>query len=164
LHTHPYDEVFVVQEGDLTFTVGDVIVEAKGGQIVVAPAGTPHKVATPATDGPGISTSIPAGASAPSGSRAKKKPGLQKWRNDPVKLGLQLNSFDWTGSPERIGRTLVDIARTAEEAGFDRIAVADHVWQHPIVGVRRQTHQSATRRWLSWPPIRSGPCHWSLNK
>jgi len=51
-----------------------------------------------------------------------------------MKLGLQLNSFDWTGGPQRFGRTLVDIARTAEEAGFDRIAVADHVWQHPIVG------------------------------
>ena len=30
---------------------------------------------------------------------------------------------------------LVDIARTAEEGGFDRIAVTDHVWQHPIVAV-----------------------------
>jgi quercetin dioxygenase-like cupin family protein len=43
LHTHPYAEVFVVQEGDLTFTVGDDIIEATGGQIVVAPAGVPHK-------------------------------------------------------------------------------------------------------------------------
>jgi len=51
-----------------------------------------------------------------------------------MKLGLQLNSFDWTGGPERFGSTLVDIAQTAEEVGFDRIAVADHIWQHPIVG------------------------------
>jgi quercetin dioxygenase-like cupin family protein len=43
LHTHPYDEVFVVQTGKLTFTVGDATVEAKEGQIVVAPAGTPHR-------------------------------------------------------------------------------------------------------------------------
>ena len=43
LHVHPYDEVFVVQEGNLTFTVGKDTVEAKGGHIVVAPAGTPHK-------------------------------------------------------------------------------------------------------------------------
>jgi mannose-6-phosphate isomerase-like protein (cupin superfamily) len=43
LHIHPYDEVFVVQEGDLTFTVGDTTIDANGGQIVVAPAGTPHK-------------------------------------------------------------------------------------------------------------------------
>ena len=43
LHTHPYEEVFVVQEGELTFTVGDATVEAKSGQIVVAPAGMPHR-------------------------------------------------------------------------------------------------------------------------
>jgi quercetin dioxygenase-like cupin family protein len=42
LHTYPYDEVFVVQEGKLAFTVGDATVRATGGQIVVAPAGTPH--------------------------------------------------------------------------------------------------------------------------
>ncbi len=42
LHEHPYDEVFVVQTGKLTFTVGDATVEAKEGQIVVVPAGTPH--------------------------------------------------------------------------------------------------------------------------
>lgn len=40
LHAHPYDEVFVVQTGKLTFTVGDATVEAQEGQIVVAPAGT----------------------------------------------------------------------------------------------------------------------------
>ena len=51
-----------------------------------------------------------------------------------MKLGLQLNSFDWTGGPARFARTLADIARAAEEAGFDRIGVADHVWQHPIMG------------------------------
>ena len=43
LHTHPYDEVFVIQRGKLTFTVGDATVEVKEGQIVVAPAGTPHR-------------------------------------------------------------------------------------------------------------------------
>ena len=43
LHTHPYAEVFVVQEGELTFTVGDASVEATRGQIVIAPAGAPHK-------------------------------------------------------------------------------------------------------------------------
>jgi hypothetical protein len=37
-----------------------------------------------------------------------------------VKLGLQLNSFDWNGGPERFGRALVEIAQAAEEAGLDR--------------------------------------------
>ena len=31
LHRHPYDEVFVVQEGELIFTVGDETIEATGG-------------------------------------------------------------------------------------------------------------------------------------
>jgi quercetin dioxygenase-like cupin family protein len=43
LHKHPYAEVFVVQEGELTFTVGDTTIEATSGQIVVVPAGVPHK-------------------------------------------------------------------------------------------------------------------------
>ena len=43
LHKHPYEEVFVVQEGSVTFTAGDDIIEASGGQVVVVPAGVPHK-------------------------------------------------------------------------------------------------------------------------
>lgn len=43
LHRHPYDEVFVVQEGCVVFTVGDQTIEVTGGQIVIAPAGQPHK-------------------------------------------------------------------------------------------------------------------------
>ena len=43
LHRHPYAEVFIVQEGQATFTVGDASLDVTGGQIVVAPAGVPHK-------------------------------------------------------------------------------------------------------------------------
>jgi len=43
LHSHPYEEIFVIQEGQVTFTVGDATIEATGGQILLAPAGTPHK-------------------------------------------------------------------------------------------------------------------------
>jgi quercetin dioxygenase-like cupin family protein len=43
LHTHPYEEVFVTLEGNATFTVGDETIEVSAGQIVVAPAGVPHK-------------------------------------------------------------------------------------------------------------------------
>src|SRR3712207_2237374 len=43
LHTHPYEEIFVTLEGEATFTVGDTTIEASAGQIVVAPAGVPHK-------------------------------------------------------------------------------------------------------------------------
>jgi mannose-6-phosphate isomerase-like protein (cupin superfamily) len=43
LHAHPYEEIFIVQAGQITLTVGDAIIEATGGQIVIAPAGIPHK-------------------------------------------------------------------------------------------------------------------------
>ena len=43
LHRHPYEEVFVIQEGTVTFTAGDGTMEAKGGQVVVVPPGVPHK-------------------------------------------------------------------------------------------------------------------------
>jgi mannose-6-phosphate isomerase-like protein (cupin superfamily) len=33
----------VVQEGSATFTVGDDVIEATGGQVVVVPAGVAHK-------------------------------------------------------------------------------------------------------------------------
>jgi F420-dependent oxidoreductase-like protein len=51
-----------------------------------------------------------------------------------MKLGVQLNSFGWTGGSGRFGRNLADIGKTAEVVGFDRIGVADHFWQHPIMG------------------------------
>lgn len=43
LHTHPYEEIFLTLEGEATFTVGDATIEVSAGQIVVAPAGVPHK-------------------------------------------------------------------------------------------------------------------------
>ncbi len=43
LHKHPYAEVFLIQEGEVTFTVGEDTIEASAGQILVVPAGVPHK-------------------------------------------------------------------------------------------------------------------------
>jgi quercetin dioxygenase-like cupin family protein len=43
LHRHPYEEVFVVQEGSATFTAGEDVIEARGGQVIVVPAGVAHK-------------------------------------------------------------------------------------------------------------------------
>ena len=43
LHRHPYSEIFVIQDGSVTFTVGDATIEATAGQIVIAPTGVPHK-------------------------------------------------------------------------------------------------------------------------
>ena len=43
LHRHPYEEVFVIQEGSANFTAGEEIIQASGGQVVVVPGGVPHK-------------------------------------------------------------------------------------------------------------------------
>ncbi len=43
LHRHPYEEVFVVHEGLARFTAGEESLEAEVGQVVIVPAGTPHK-------------------------------------------------------------------------------------------------------------------------
>jgi quercetin dioxygenase-like cupin family protein len=43
LHRHPYEELFIVQEGVAVFTRGDASVEARAGDFVVVPPGTPHK-------------------------------------------------------------------------------------------------------------------------
>ena len=49
-----------------------------------------------------------------------------------MKLGLQINNFSWPGA--RFRPTLAEIGAAADACGFDRIGVADHVWQHPIMG------------------------------
>jgi mannose-6-phosphate isomerase-like protein (cupin superfamily) len=43
LHRHPYEETFIVEDGRVRFTVGEQTIEATAGQIVIVPAGTPHK-------------------------------------------------------------------------------------------------------------------------
>ena len=43
LHKHPYVEIFIVQEGRATYTVGADTIEVQAGQIVVAPPNVPHK-------------------------------------------------------------------------------------------------------------------------
>jgi mannose-6-phosphate isomerase-like protein (cupin superfamily) len=42
LHCHPYEEVFLVQEGQATFTIGSTSLEVKAGHIVIVPQGLPH--------------------------------------------------------------------------------------------------------------------------
>ena len=43
LHAHPYQEIFLLQVGVATFTVGTTTLEARAGQIIIVPADTPHK-------------------------------------------------------------------------------------------------------------------------
>ena len=51
-----------------------------------------------------------------------------------MRLGLHIPATTWEGGPSRLGSTLVEIVQAAEAAGFDAIDVADHLWQHPIMG------------------------------
>jgi quercetin dioxygenase-like cupin family protein len=48
LHRHPYEEVFVIVDGEVTFTIGDETVTATAGDVLIAPPNTPHgfKIAT----------------------------------------------------------------------------------------------------------------------
>ena len=43
LHKHRYEEIFIIQEGIATFTVGSSTLEARAGQIIIVPAEVPHK-------------------------------------------------------------------------------------------------------------------------
>jgi len=43
LHKYPYTETFVSRQGEVLFTVGDRQIRARAGQIIIAPADTPHK-------------------------------------------------------------------------------------------------------------------------
>jgi F420-dependent oxidoreductase-like protein len=51
-----------------------------------------------------------------------------------MKIGLQIASFTWPDGTSALGRTFADIARDADEAGFDSIWVMDHFWQIRGVG------------------------------
>ncbi|MBV8948865.1 MAG: cupin domain-containing protein [Solirubrobacterales bacterium] len=50
LHRHPYDETWVVQQGTITFRLGNSTLHAGPGDVVIAPPGVPHKFTN---DGPG---------------------------------------------------------------------------------------------------------------
>jgi F420-dependent oxidoreductase-like protein len=53
----------------------------------------------------------------------------------PVRLGLQIPSFDFPGvPPERLFDQLAEIASTAETCGFDSLFVMDHLHQIPGIG------------------------------
>ncbi len=51
-----------------------------------------------------------------------------------MKLGLQINAFDWPGGPAAIGPTLARLVRTADDVGFDSIWVMDHFFQIRSIG------------------------------
>jgi F420-dependent oxidoreductase-like protein len=55
----------------------------------------------------------------------------------PIRLGLQIPSFDFPGvAPERLLDHLSSIAAAAEGAGFDSLFVMDHLHQIVVIGPR----------------------------
>ncbi|HEY3727416.1 MAG TPA: cupin domain-containing protein [Solirubrobacteraceae bacterium] len=55
MHRHPYDETWIVVEGNATFQLGTERHQAGPGDIVIAPPRVPHKFTT---DGPGPSSMV----------------------------------------------------------------------------------------------------------
>jgi F420-dependent oxidoreductase-like protein len=51
-----------------------------------------------------------------------------------VKLGLHISDFTWPDGAPRLGAVLADVATAADEAGFERISVMDHLWQISMIG------------------------------
>jgi F420-dependent oxidoreductase-like protein len=51
-----------------------------------------------------------------------------------MKLGLHISDFTWPAGPTRLGPDLANVARTADDVGFDRVSVMDHVWQIGMIG------------------------------
>jgi F420-dependent oxidoreductase-like protein len=51
-----------------------------------------------------------------------------------VKLGLHISNFTWPDGAPRLGAVLADIASSADQVGFDRISVMDHLWQIGVIG------------------------------
>jgi F420-dependent oxidoreductase-like protein len=51
-----------------------------------------------------------------------------------MKLGLQIPNLSWPDGPAGLGRDLAAVARTADRAGFEYIALMDHFFQIQTVG------------------------------
>jgi F420-dependent oxidoreductase-like protein len=51
-----------------------------------------------------------------------------------VQIGLQIPDFTTPGGPARLGADLATVARTADDAGFDFVAVMDHFFQIGVIG------------------------------
>ncbi len=51
-----------------------------------------------------------------------------------MKIGLQIPLYTWPGGPAELGAKLAEIARTADDVGFDSVWVMDHFFQIPLVG------------------------------
>jgi alkanesulfonate monooxygenase len=51
-----------------------------------------------------------------------------------MKLGLHVADFTWPNGPQSLAQDLTRVAVAAEDAGFARLSVMDHVWQIGVIG------------------------------
>jgi alkanesulfonate monooxygenase len=51
-----------------------------------------------------------------------------------MRLALHINDYSALGQPRQVGRTLARVAKAAEEAGFARLSLTDHLWQISLLG------------------------------
>jgi F420-dependent oxidoreductase-like protein len=51
-----------------------------------------------------------------------------------MELGVHVSNFTWAGGPTRIAQDLTRIATAADELGFAKLSVMDHVWQIGHIG------------------------------
>jgi len=51
-----------------------------------------------------------------------------------MELGLHVADFTWPNGPQHLAKDLTRIARAAEDAGFAKLSVMDHVWQIHMIG------------------------------
>ncbi len=51
-----------------------------------------------------------------------------------MKIGLQIPDFTSPNGPTRLGADLATVARTADDAGFEFLAVMDHFFQIGSLG------------------------------
>jgi predicted kinase len=65
---------------------------------------------------------------APAGARRQQEAPM------PMTFGLQISRMAWPGGAGALAPTLAGLARAAEDVGFTRIAVMDHLLQIPQVG------------------------------
>src|SRR3984885_2312401 len=51
-----------------------------------------------------------------------------------MELGVHVSNFTWTGGPPTMAADLARVATTAEDLGFAKLSVMDHVWQIGHIG------------------------------
>jgi F420-dependent oxidoreductase-like protein len=51
-----------------------------------------------------------------------------------MELGVHVADFTWPDGPRTLGKDLARVAKAAEDCGFTKLSVMDHVWQIGVVG------------------------------